>query len=251
MNENPISNPQKPKKMSTSETGHLKNLTNFERLIAFTDSYGPAYAPSNPAITLKALRDSHDKCREKLDAVNNLKIPYSNAVGARRELYQTLNSLATRVIAALEVSGAGDSVIANARTVNHKLQGQRAESKGAADPAEATVSTSQQSFDRQADFLLQLINVLVAEPLYAPNEVELQPVSLTAFQEQLTEANTRVMAAYPPYSNGMITRDSTFYADGGLLDQAKKAKVYVKSVFGAQSPQYAQVRAISFKNIPK
>ena len=40
---------------STSETGHAKNVANFEDLISFCNGYGAAYNPSKAALTITEL----------------------------------------------------------------------------------------------------------------------------------------------------------------------------------------------------
>jgi hypothetical protein len=50
----------------------------------------------------------------------------------------------------------------------------------------------------------------------------------------------------------MTTRNSILYASvSGLVDVALDVKKYVKSVYGASSPQYKQVSKIEFKNRTK
>ena len=41
---------------STSETGHLKNVANFDELISFAMGYGETYNPSKAALKLDALK---------------------------------------------------------------------------------------------------------------------------------------------------------------------------------------------------
>jgi len=49
-------NPLKQKIMaSTNETGHTKNVANFDELIGFRTGYGAAYNPSKASIKLAAL----------------------------------------------------------------------------------------------------------------------------------------------------------------------------------------------------
>lgn len=48
-------------------------------------------------------------------------------------------------------------------------------------------------------------------------------------------------------NNKLIERDQLFYADGtGLYDIAQNVKKYVKSIYGATSPEYTTVSAIKF-----
>jgi hypothetical protein len=51
---------------STTETGHAKNVANFEDLISFCTGYGASYNPSKASIKLAALTT------KRTDAVNTL-----------------------------------------------------------------------------------------------------------------------------------------------------------------------------------
>ena len=234
---------------STSETGHLKNITNFARLIAIAEAYGSRYAPTSPLLAVPAMKDSCTKAGQKHQATYDLKLAYEKVVGERRKAFQPLEPLATRVAASLAACGAPDAAIEDAKGLNRKLRGQRAgNAAGTPGPENhKTISVSQQSFDRQADFFSQLVGLVGSTASYAPNETELQTASLSAYHSQLTDANASVVNAYAPYANAMIARDKSLYDDDGLLGQAKLFKAYVKSAFGANSPEYAQVREIDFK----
>jgi hypothetical protein len=92
-----------------------------------------------------------------------------------------------------------------------------------------------------------LIETLSAEPLYAPNEVELQVASLNTLLADLRSKNSAVITATANLSNARIQRDKTLYAAfTGLYDIAQAVKQYAKSVFGATSPQFGQVNGIKF-----
>ena len=86
-----------------------------------------------------------------------------------------------------------------------------------------------------------------SEPSYTPNETDLQIATLTAKQTDLTAKNNAVSNSYTNVSNSRIARDSTLYATTtGLFDIATEVKKYVKSIYGATSPQFAQVKGIEF-----
>jgi len=64
--------------------------------------------------------------------------------------------------------------------------------------------------------------------------------------------NNAVATAYTGVSNSRIARDKTLYKlDTGLTDTAAEVKKYVKAIFGASSPEFAQVKGIQFKKVPK
>jgi hypothetical protein len=78
---------------------------------------------------------------------------------------------------------------------------------------------------------------------------------VATLQTKLTELqakNTNLINAYTDYSNAMIDRNQTLYNPlTGLVQTSKEVKQYVKSVFGANSPQYKQVSGLEFKVIKK
>lgn len=236
---------------SSSEVGNLKNVTNFGTLISFATGYGTAYAPSNTAIVLTALNTKKATAETNLDTVKDTENPLNKQRGIRKALYEPLRPLATRVVSAFQSSGVSKETMKNVLSINRKIQGKRSpgspktNSDGQNNPE--TISTSQQSFDRQADFFLELIKLAETETLYNPSETDLTTVSMNNYQQQLFAINQAVKDAFTPFSNASISLDQTLYApEIGLVDLAYTTKNYIKSAFGASSPQYAQVSGIKF-----
>jgi hypothetical protein len=63
----------------------------------------------------------------------------------------------------------------------------------------------------------------------------------------LATQNTAVIDATTALSNARIARNHTLYDEKtGLYDIAQEVKKYVKSVFGATSEEYKQIRKIKF-----
>ncbi|MFN9502115.1 MAG: hypothetical protein ACK57K_12395, partial [Chryseotalea sp.] len=143
----------------------------------------------------------------------------------------------------------------DAKTINLKIQGKRAKAKekpetNTTDPqpqTPKTISTSQQSYDKLTDHFAQLIATLTAEPKYTPNENELTVTSLNTLLTDLKAKNTAVISATTALSNARIARDKALYDETtGILAIAQDVKQYVKSLYGASSPQYKQVTALKF-----
>lgn len=241
---------------SNSEVGNLKNVTNFGTLISFATGYGATYAPSNSAILLTALNTKKTTAESDLVLVKDTAIPLNQQRGIRKALFEPLKPLATRVISALQSAGVTKEVLENAKSINRKIQGKRAPGSpvinidGKDNPV--TISTSQQSYDRQADFFLQLIKLAESEVKYNPSETELKTVDLNVYQQQLIAANQTVKDVFTPFSNAQIALDQTLYtSEIGLIDLAYSTKNYIKSAFGAVSPQYRQVSGIKFTRVKK
>jgi hypothetical protein len=95
--------------------------------------------------------------------------------------------------------------------------------------------------------MAKLVQTLTSETLYKPNEVELQVATLNTTLTDLKTKNKAVITAAAAASNARIARDKVLYTEGvGLYDVALAVKTYVKSLFGATSPQYKQVSGIKF-----
>ena len=112
------------------------------------------------------------------------------------------------------------------------------------------ISSSQMSYDNRLDNLDKLIKLLSSIPLYAPNEAELKIAALTTYYNDLKAKNAAVIATSAPLSNARITRNDIMYKDTtGLCDIAIDVKSYIKSLYGASSPQYKQISGLKFTKV--
>jgi hypothetical protein len=85
---------------------------------------------------------------------------------------------------------------------------------------------------------------------YTPNEADLSVSGLNTLLTSMQTANSGVINAYTAFSNSRIVRDKTLYDEStGLVTAAAEVKKYVKSLFGASSPQYKQVSKLQFSVI--
>ena len=83
--------------------------------------------------------------------------------------------------------------------------------------------------------------------LYKPNEEDLKVTSLTALYNDLKSKNNAVVNALVPLNNARISRNEILYKENtGLVDIACDAKTYIKSIFGATSPQFKQISKLQF-----
>jgi len=244
---------------STSETGHAKNVANFQTLISFSTSYGATYNPSRDVLKVANLQTLFTAAKAAIADCKLKETAFDNATDARKETFAALKALGTRIVNALAVSGVADSIVEGARTINRKLQGQRAngtpatetfatESSTSSSTKPKIASSSQQSYDNLIEHFNAFIELVSTHTEYNPNETELKVVTLQTYLAELKTANTNVVNANTAWSNSRISRDKTLYADKtGLVDIALDVKAYIKSVFNSTSPQYRQISGIEFK----
>jgi len=250
---------QNKKTASTSETGHAKNVANFENLISFCTGFGSPYNPSNPNLQIPQLNTQLASTKANLLSVTNASVAFNNAVNQRMAEFEGLKSLSTQIVNALDATSASSQTVKNARSINQKIQGPKSKkNKNTAvrlsqptDPVTATstnISTSQQSYSNLIEHFVNLVTIVSTEPAYLPNETELQVTTLNALATTLQNTNTAVINSYTTISNARISRNQSLYnPTNGLCQIAQEVKMYVKSVFKASSPQYKQISGIEFK----
>lgn len=243
--------------MSTiNETGHAKNVANFEKLVTHITGLGDAFNPSKESLKLPALNTLLNAAKSAIVACNTAEAAAKNAVKSREMAFEPLSRLTTRVSSALKVSGAPQALIESALTLIRKLQGRRATPKLTEQEKEAAlsegkpakeISSSRMSFDSRLDNLDKLIKLLATITEYAPNEPELTVAGLTQLYNQLNAKNLEAIAAEGPLTNARMARNNLLYTPlTGLTDIATDIKTYVKSVFGTTSPQYKALSGIRF-----
>ena len=242
----------------TSQTGNAKNVANFQNLISFCAGYGAAYNPSRDGLQVTNLQTLLSAAQAALAGCQTKETAFNNATHARHDCFAPLKPLATRIVNALAVSGVAHSVVEDAKSINHKIQGKRAttpkpvtttpqDGTTAAEPA--TISASQQGFDNLVEHFNALIELVSSHTEYNPNEDDLKVTALQTLLAQLKSADTDVINTHTDWSNSRLDRDAILYAHTtGLVDTAIDVKAYIKSIFGATSAQYKQISGIEFKN---
>lgn len=236
---------------SQIETGHAKNVAHFQMLITYCSAHGATYNPSKAVISLAALQAHYQEATAALATLNAVVPVYINAVNAREAAFSDLSKYITRVTNAVAASDMSSELKADVKTLIRKLQGKRAVSKkepaASQEPTEKSISSSQMSFDQRIENLDKLVQLLTAQPNYVPNETDLTIAGMTALLTNLRTLNTAAITAYTPVSNARIARNTLLYAENtGLVDRSVAVKAYIKSVFGATSPQYKQLSGLKF-----
>jgi hypothetical protein len=195
--------------------------------------------------------------RASLTALNSVLPPWVNAVNAREIAFKPLNPLITRVINSLDSTTASAEIVADAKTIARKIQGSRSKAvekppldPNSPPPDPKTISVAQMSYDSRIENLDKLIKLLAAQPEYTPNETELTVTELQTLHDNLLSLNSDAVNAYTNVSNSRIARNGIIYNPvTGIVAIAGSVKKYVKSVFGASSPQYKQISGLQFKTV--
>ena len=242
-----------------SEKGHAKNVANLGTLITFISGFGTGYNPSKKSISLAALNTLKEEAEKNLTQVNTHFANWAVAVEAQQAMFAKLNVHLTRIVNAVENCEVPPAVITTAKALNRKLQGSKSHKAEAADApmGEATpemapksFSTSRMSQDSRIENLEKLVQLLSEQPGYAPNEPDLQVSALQSLLADFKTKNEAVKTTQMMLSNARISRNKAFYnPESGLLKAASDVKKYVKSLYGAGSPEFNEVSGLIFTRL--
>lgn len=241
---------------NNSETGHAMNVANFSKMLVVCTSFGAAYNPSNPFIQLPQMNTSLTQAKDCLSALNAAQATYMNALSVRATLFKPFSALVTRIGNAVKASAANKQTKEQVMSLVRKLQGRRATPKSSEEEIAAAkaegkeireVSSSQMGINNRLENFNKLVQLLATIPEYDPNETDLTVSALGNLYQDMYDKNMQVLNTESPMNNLRNTRNEILYKENsGLVDVATAAKMYVKSVFGATSPQYKQVSTLKF-----
>ena len=232
------------------ETGHAINISNAKLQYDKNIGFGLSYNPPNALIKSPAFLIRINLAKAANDSVGTIysqgKIPLS----ARHDLFEPLSKLVTRALGSLDATEASDLLKHNAKTLADVIRGVHHAPTSPTPPlvGPENVSNSHMSFVNRANNFRSFIALLAAITLYIPAEADLTILSMTALLGTMDTANTNIgNLVVTPIENARTTRNHILYdAKTGLIDLAMKAKKYVKSVFGASSPEFALVSKIKY-----
>lgn len=240
-----------------NETGHAKNVANFEILISYALGYGAIYNPSKISINIGNMQAQLATIKDTINQLHITSASYSNAIVARGIGFEPIQKLGTRLLNSLKATDAPQQIIENLATINRKLQGKRASVKLTDEEKSILakegklinqISVSQQSYDSVLDHFDKMVKLLVAIPQFKPNETELKTATLTSLHNTLKQLNTTAVTKEIALSNVRLLRNDVMYnVETGLVATAQDVKTYVKSLFGANSVQYKQISSLAFK----
>lgn len=241
---------------STSEVGHARNVANLQKLTEQVTVY-TLYNPPVDILTVTSLQELYTTASTKLDEVEDKRLANKNAIAIRQSAFENLKSTCTRIINQLDILGLPQGTLDQAKSLNRLIQGgqkkntTQTSSNGTTPPpsegAGGGISTSRQSYTQKATNFGILLQLLATIPSYTPNEDDLKLENLSTYQQSLMSATQTVDQTEAELNSKLIERDQLLYSDGtGLYDIAQNVKKYVKSLYGATSPEYTTVSAIKF-----
>lgn len=241
------------------ETGHAKNVANMNLFRKYCASLNYEFNPSRLELQPKSLDTLIASCRSSQKEVKDTKATHQFATNEREVAFNPLSKLVTKISAAVVATGATPQTLKDVRAMVRKINGTRAKPlpKEPVPPTDQTNvqaaknrSVSQQGFDNKVDHFEQLITLLTTLPKYKPNEQELTVENLTRYFEDLQAKNNAASDAETALNRARTIRNEVMYGkENSLIEVANGLKAYIKSVYGALSPQSRRANAFKFTRI--
>ena len=238
---------------------HQQNVDNIEKLTKQVATFVPAYNSSEPRLSIANQLQLKLSGDEVLDGVMAAESACEDAVSARTTVFEDLDVLVTRVANGVRISEVSDQTIGQIESIVRDLRNKRAEEIIPPAKSEDGKEDEEQekhnkirngSFGTRVENFNRLITLLITIAAYRPNETDLSIDSLKTRHAALKLANSVCISKDADADAARRQRQIVLYAPKtGLVPVALDSKLYVKSAYGSNSPEYKSISSLSFTTL--
>lgn len=236
------------------ESGHAKNVANFEQVIIILTALGSGYNPSQALIMLAALQTKLTEAQAALAAVDTAEANKTIKVDEAQAAFDGLDKYVVNIkrIAAVEIND--EAFTRDLQTLVNEFTSKSRETGLPDDPltpdineSRTTLSTSQRSRDNQIAHLADIIALLKTKT-YKTNDAEYDMPAIEARLADLTAKNNAAKASIAALGNAQDARDAVLYDDEtGIIKLVKLIKTQLAVKPGRESAAYQQINALEFR----
>ncbi len=231
---------------SNSEVSYGARVGNAEKLVAALQNFNN-YTPIKPEYSITAYNDLITAVKSQNNDVASKKQSYSLAVEKRKQVYDlkinAINKLLSPINAAVKVSfGRTAKEATDVAGIIAKIRGANIKNKKTANPDEATVSQSYQSFNSKAQFFADLIaNLSNFGTNYTPVNSEITIAELNNRYNDAITANNDVMNNFTQFVQNNKVRIETYNT---LSKIGIRIKDSIKAQYGNNSTEYNLIKGL-------
>lgn len=237
------------------ESGHAKNVANFEQVIIILTALGAAYNPTQALIMLAALQTKLTASQAALAALDTAQADKKIKTDEVQAEYEGLYKFVVNVKRNAEVELNDAAFTADLQAIVNKFGSSSRETGLPDDPltpdvdeSRTPVSTSQRSRDNQIAHLTDLAALLEIKDYRSANNESLTLAAIRAKIESLTAKNNADKTAAITLGNALDARDAVLYdEETGIPKLVKLIKTQLAITPGKQSAAYQQINALEFR----
>ncbi|WP_309613900.1 hypothetical protein [Flavobacterium sp.] len=231
---------------STSETSYGARIGNAENLVAALQNFN-GYQPIKPEYSISSFTDLINTTKGFNNTVANKKQTYSLAVENRIQIFEKGTLAITKILSPINGTvkgsfGRTSKEATDVALIVAKIRGANINNSRSANPVEATVSQSYQSYNSRSQYFADLIvNLTNFGRNYEPANTTLNIAGLNDIYTNAVAANNEVMNTFTQFVQNNTTRIDTYY----LLSQtAIRIKDSVKAQYGNSSTEYQLIKGL-------
>lgn len=236
------------------ESGHAKNVANFEQIIIILTALGAGYNPSQALILLAALQTKLTEAKAALAAVDEAEAGKAVKTDEVQAEFEGLYKYVVNIKRTAEVELNDAAFTADLQSIVNKFASGSRDTGLPDDPLTPDVdesrtkfSTSQRSRDNQIAHLADILALLKTRPDYKPNDEEYKVATIEAKLESLTAKDNAAKTADAALDNALDARDTVLYDEAdGILKRVKLIKTQLTLKPGKNSAAYQQIAALEF-----
>lgn len=239
------------------ETGHNKNVTNFEQVIIILISLGAVYNPSQALILIPALEAKLAEAQAALAALDTAEADKKIKINAVQAGFEGVAKYAVNIKRTVEVELNDEAITRNMQTIVNKFSpsgrktGLQDDPNTPEDESRTAQSLSQRSRDNQIAYLADMLALINRRrDDYNPNDAEYTIAGIEAKIAELTALNNAAKTAEAALGNAIDARDAALYDEQtGVLKLVKLIKTQLAKTPGKDSSAYRQVNALEFRKV--
>jgi hypothetical protein len=231
---------------------HVQNVHAFGELKGLCTGYGGEYNPGKQNLQVEALTTLWLNANQVMDDVIVAKAEYDIATNNREQAFAQLGKLSTRIFGILKAGGASPLLLKDAQTLVNKLRGTKGYRPAIPSQGSEPVTVKRRAlggrdYPNRVNLFASLLEMVMSEPTYKPNESYLSVAGLQGVLDNLRELNEKVVAAKVALREARRNRNTLLYVgEESLVSTALAVKQYVKAIYGYTSQQHTEVFRIGF-----
>jgi hypothetical protein len=221
---------------------HIKNLQNFDKVIAVCTGLGGNYNPGQQNLSVQELTTLLSNANAAYDSMKEARSDDKHATNHREVMFEGIDKLAGRVLSELKSSNVMEQTVADAREITRKLAGRKSSRDPVSTEPQAATETPKKrrakglDYASMADNFGILVMTVSEQPNYHPNMEDLKVQALQKKLEELHVANANVSTARAQLMNTKWSLNNMLYTNpGSVYDTMKGVKQQMKAIFGFSS----------------
>lgn len=236
------------------ESGHVKNVANFEQTIIILTALGAVYSPSQALILLAALQNKLTASQAVLATHDTAQADRTIKVDEAQAAFEGLDKYVVNVKRSAAVEINDEAFTRDLQTLVNEFSSKSRATGLPDDPSTPDInesrtrlSPSQRSRDSQQAHLADIIALLKTKN-YKSNDAEYDLPAVEARLANITAKNNAAKQAVAALGNAQDARNAVLYDDAtGIIKLVKLIKTQLAVKPGKQSAAYQQINALEFR----